>query len=113
MTYPAEHLKTLLGLQDRPRPAHIEPVELEHTIAALLALTGEVSVLIERINRLEHQLADARGISVESLRENELGDVVEAENAAAREALLARVLHTVVSDYQAASEGSQGPAAGP
>ena len=102
MTKPGDYLNTLLALQDRPRPAHIEPVELEHTIAALLALTGEVSVLIERITRLEHQLAEARDTSVEALREAELGEAVESENAAAREALLARVLHSVVSDYEAA-----------
>src|SRR6056297_2185888 len=103
MSKPGEYLEKILSLGDGARPAHIEPVELEHALAALLALTGEVSVLTERVNRLEHQLAQTRGVDVETLREDELGEAVEAEHAGARDALLLRVLHTVVADYETAT----------
>ncbi|MEO0998465.1 MAG: hypothetical protein AAFX58_13190 [Pseudomonadota bacterium] len=104
-----EYLRELLAIRKSDRPAARVPEEYEHMLAMIVALTGEVSVLSEKVIQLEHGLAEFSGKPVASLRERTAGPEQAKERDDAREALLERVFQSVTAAYRLAVEPDRNP----
>ena len=106
MSEEAKRIATLIALRRGERPVHM-PEEIEHLLAMVITLTGEVSVMAEKIIRLERELAGGDTEALQRLRTQDASADENSERAASREALLERVFQSVTGAYSEALRGSE------
>lgn len=89
----SEAIQTLIGLARGERRYSLRDRETEEVLNIALATLVELSVALDRIDRLERLLAERTGLAVEDLRATDYPDGPAAqERQEAAEALFARVL---------------------
>jgi hypothetical protein len=83
------------------QPTYFEHPEIDKLLAIVMALTGEVSVLHERLDTLE-RLAEAKGlVSTEEIEIYQPDDDVAREREQWRRDYIARVLRVVQEEVDA------------
>ncbi len=86
------------------RPIYFENPESDKLLAMVLALTGELSVLHERLDTVE-RLALTKGlISVEEIENYQPNEQVEQEREQWRQAYLDRILRVVTEELDTLTE---------
>lgn len=86
------------------KPIYFENPESDKLLAMVLALTGEVSVLRERLDTVE-RLAQTKGlISVEEIENYQPNEQVEQEREQWRQAYLDRILRVVKEELDTLTE---------
>lgn len=86
------------------KPIYFENPESDKLLAMVLALTGEVSVLHERLDTIE-RLALTKGlISVEEIENYQPNEQVEQEREQWRQAYLERILRVVTEELDTLTE---------
>lgn len=103
----ADALTALLASARGLRPASLHCVEAEHVLNATLALAVELSVANARIANLERQLAQYGQTTLAAIRTPPPSAEAEAERQQASEALMLRLLHTLLDGR---TMGSPSPA---
>lgn len=92
MTDAAAAIAAVIASGRGERPASLHNEEAERVLSVALALLVELSVACDRIDRLEREVADLRGVPVQQWREEPpLADIIESRQAAT-EALHLRAL---------------------
>ena len=87
------------------RPAFADDVTIDRLTSMVLALAGEVSVLRERADTLEHLLEQAGIVGAGAVDEFVPDDQMEAEREQRRAAFLDRVLWIVRAGQEETSAG--------
>lgn len=109
MSEEAERIAALIALRRGERPVHMAE-EVEHLLAMVITLVGEVSVMAEKVIRLERELAGDDAAALEELRERPASPEEIDERAASREALIERVFQSVTGAYsEALAPSDDGP----
>ncbi|MEP0751753.1 hypothetical protein NDA03_05915 [Trichocoleus sp. Lan] len=86
------------------KPIYFENPESDKLLAMVLALTGEVSVLHERLDTVE-RLAQTKGlISIEEIENYQPSEQVEQEREQWRQAYLDRILRVVKEQLDTLTE---------
>jgi hypothetical protein len=89
-----------------PRPQYLSSVDADRATMMILALSAEVSALRERLDTHE-RLADAGQLpALASVEAYQAPDAVEATRAAARRALIDRVMRVLLEPDPAAITGA-------
>lgn len=96
MSSAKDAIHTVIASGRGPRPTSLDNVETEQVLSIALALLVELSVSNDRIDRLEREVAQLRGATLEDLRNAPLADTAISERQEALEALQLRVLHVMV-----------------
>lgn len=96
MTSATDAIRAVIASGRGTRPASLDNVETEHVLAIALAMLVELSVSNDRIDRLEREVSELRGATVEEFRDAPLSDTAVAERREALEALQLRVLRIMV-----------------
>lgn len=92
------------------RPYFFDDPDVDRLVAMLMALTGEVSVLRDRLDTLERLLEARGGPGPGDIEAYVPSEGVAAERARQREQLLAEVLRIVEAEREALAEpGSDAP----
>ncbi|MFZ4070442.1 MAG: hypothetical protein ACOYJ6_10105 [Caulobacterales bacterium] len=92
----ADAVATLVGLNRGRRPASLTCAEAEDVLTIALALAVELGAANDRIDRLEREMARLTGRSLADQKEAAGDADAEAARAAARDAMLARVLRIMI-----------------
>ena len=74
-----------------PKPQFFSDPAIDHLMAMIIALTGELSVAIERHDTLERLLDEAGLVARKKVEAYRASDEVAAERVARRDDLIARV----------------------
>ncbi|WP_109808885.1 hypothetical protein [Sphingosinithalassobacter portus] len=96
MTSKTEALSALIASARGPRPISLQSREAEEVLNIALALTVELAVSNDRIDRLERLVAELRGEPVEDLRDIRYDGDIAQERYDATEALLTRALRVIL-----------------
>ncbi len=96
MTSKTEALSALIASARGDRPTSLESREAEEVLNIALALTVELAVSNDRIDRLERLVAELRGEPVEELRDIRYDGDIAQERYDATEALLMRALRVIL-----------------
>lgn len=89
----SEAVKSLIALARGERRYSLRDLETEEVLNIALATLVELSVALDRIDRLERLLAERTGLPLDELRATDYPDgQAAAERAEAAEALFARAL---------------------
>jgi hypothetical protein len=88
----ADAVTTLAALVRGDRPYSLENQETEAVLSIALATLVELSVALDRIDRLERVLAERTHLPLDDLRATRFDGDAAAERQAATDALLARAL---------------------
>ncbi|WP_439532792.1 hypothetical protein [Polymorphobacter sp.] len=88
----ADEILEIVRAGQGERPASLENQETEDVLTITLALLVELGVALDRIDRLERQVAELAGKTPEQLREAPLGADAEIQREAQQTALIARAL---------------------
>jgi hypothetical protein len=110
MTTATDAIRAVIESGRGNRPASLDNAETEQVLAIALSLLVELSVSNDRIDRLEREVADLRGITHDALRNAPVSDQAVVERQDALEALQLRVLR-VMLDPRAANSASGEPTA--
>ncbi len=90
---PSEAVQSLIALARGERRYSLEDRETEEVLNIALATLVELSVALDRIDRLERLLAERTGLPLDELRATDYPDGLAAEERAeAAQALFARAL---------------------
>lgn len=90
---PSEAVQSLIALARGERRYSLKDRETEEVLNIALATLVELSVALDRIDRLERLLAERTGLSLDELRATDYPDGQAAEERAeAAQALFARAL---------------------
>lgn len=101
----ADAIVTLTSLTRGPRPFSFENREAEEVLNVALALLVELSVVQDRVDRLERLLSERTGLPLPELRATDYVEGAAAdERQAARDALVARVLR-IALDARVPTDG--------
>ncbi|QIG78847.1 hypothetical protein [Stakelama tenebrarum] len=91
-----EALSALIASARGPRPFSLASREAEEVLNVTLALTVELAVSNDRIDRLERLVAELRGEPVEQLRDIRYDGDIAQERHESTEALLMRALRVIL-----------------
>ncbi len=106
---PAEAIVELTRLARGERRYSLQNPETEEVLNVALALLVELSVALDRIDRLERALAERTGLALEALRAMEYAEGPAAEERQeATAALITRVLRIRLDPRAAAVSGRAG-----
>ena len=106
----ADAIVALIQLARGARPYSLQSRETEEVLNISMALLVELSVALDRIDRLERLLAERTGMPLSELRATDYVQGTDAEERSdATNALVARVLRIVLDPRaSAASAGASG-----
>lgn len=99
-----EALTALIASARGERKQSLESREAEEVLNVALALTVELAVSNDRIDRLERLVAELRGEPVEELRDIRYEGDVARERSEATDALLTRALRILLDPRAQAAE---------
>ena len=85
-----------------PKPQFFSDPAIDHLMAMIIALTGELSVAIERHDTLERLLDEAGLVARKKVEAYRASDEVAAERVARRDDLIARVFQILEEQAQLA-----------
>jgi hypothetical protein len=104
MTSNSEAIAAVIESGRGTRPYSLENQETEQVLNIALALLVELAASNDRIDRLEHLLAETRGVDVQNLRETAPTEEAVKHRQLALEAMQLRVLR-VLLDPREATDG--------
>ena len=85
----------------RERPSYFADPDVDRMLANILAMAGEVSVTVERLDTLERVLTEKALLGSEELAAYEPDDGVIGERIAWHQAFVARILRVVEQELEA------------
>ena len=86
------------------RPVYFEDPQVDKLLAMVIALTGEVSVLRERLDTLERLLETKDIVSISTIEAYQPDEQVEKERLQWRQDYIARVMRVLQDELEAIAQ---------
>ncbi len=86
------------------RPVYFEDPQVDKLLAMVIALTGEVSVLRERLDTLERLLETKDIVSISTIEACQPDEQVEKERSQWRQEYIARVMRVLQDELEAIAQ---------